>query len=603
VTGSAITGGRWPVNRSGIRLIVAALTVLMALALLFWAGSRWARAQADMAADAAAAQTARSHAGLLASELQKFRLLPLVLVEYPDVATALETHAPAAVARLNRTLELLADRTDAAAIYAIDANGLTVAASNWQLPTSFVGQNYSFRPYFRGAMARGASELFALGTISGRPGLFLARRLEVGGRAVGVVVVKVEFDRLEAIWARTPGPSFVTDAHGVILITSVPAWRFRATHPLDAATLAQARSTLQFGSGPPRAAPITLSGAAATATLGGTEARYRVGSLPVPLADSQLVHLEPLAAPLAAATTRVRLWGLGILIILGVVAGLAWRAREKRHLQREAQAALEQEVVRRTAELSETNRQLTIESRERVEAERRFRAAREELAQANRLGSLGQITAGVAHEINQPVAAIRTFAENAGTFLDRDQIDPVRGNLAQIIDLTARIGSITAELRNFARRRTPARGAIALGSVIDGALLILGERAREIVTADLPRAMRDMQVAGDRVRLEQILVNLLQNALDAVDGVATPRILIAATVSGSDVTVTVGDNGLGVDPAIADQLFAPFVSAKPEGLGLGLAIARDIAREFGGELEIGSSALAGAAFTLRLKRA
>ncbi len=90
-------------------------------------------------------------------------------------------------------------------IYVIDANGLTVAASNWRLPTSFVGQNYSFRPYFRDAMARGASELFALGTISGRPGLFLARRLEVGGRAVGTVVVKVEFDRLEAIWARAAG--------------------------------------------------------------------------------------------------------------------------------------------------------------------------------------------------------------------------------------------------------------------------------------------------------------------------------------------------------------------------------------------------------------
>jgi two-component system C4-dicarboxylate transport sensor histidine kinase DctB len=590
-------------NAIRLRLAAAALLLIVVGAVLLWAGARWANTQAESAADAATSQTARSHAGLLASELQKFRLLPLVLVEYPDVATALETHAPAAVERLNRTLELLASRTDAAAIYAIDAGGLTVAASNWRLPTSFVGQNYSFRPYFRGAMARGASELFALGTISGRPGLFLARRLEVGGRAVGVVVVKVEFDRLEATWARAPGPSFVTDAHGVILITSVPGWRFRATHPLDAATLAQARSTLQFGSGPPQAAPITLSGAAATATLGGTEARYRVGSLPVPLAGSQLVHLEPLAAPLAAATTRVRLWGLGILIILGAVAGLAWRAREKRHLQREAQAALEQEVVRRTAELSETNRQLTIESRERVEAERRFRAAREELAQANRLGSLGQITAGVAHEINQPVAAIRTFAENAGTFLDRDQIDPVRGNLAQIIDLTARIGSITAELRNFARRRTPARGAIALGSVIDGALLILGERAREAVTAGLPPAMRDTQVAGDRVRLEQILVNLLQNALDAVDGVAAPRILIAATASGGDVTVTVSDNGQGVDPTIADQLFAPFVSAKPEGLGLGLAIARDIAREFGGELEIGSSALDGAAFILRLKRA
>ena len=586
-------------NPIRVRLVAAALVVLLLGAALLWASGRWATAQAAAAADAAAGQTARSHAGLLASELQKFRLLPLVLIEYPDVATALETQAPTAVARLNRTLELLADRTDAAAIYVIDAKGVTVAASNWRLPTSFVGQNYSFRPYFRDAMSRGASELFALGTISGRPGLFLARRLTANGRSAGVVVVKVEFDRLEATWARAGGHSFVTDSHGVILITSVPDWRFRTTHPLDAATLAQARTTLQFGSGPPRAAPLVMAGATATVN----KARYRVGSLPVPLAGSRLVHLEPLAGPLAAATTSVRLRGLAILIILGVVAGLAWRSREKRQLQQEARLALEQEVVRRTAELSETNRQLTIESRERLEAEQRFRAAREELAQANRLGSLGQITAGVAHEINQPVAAIRTFAENAGIFLDRDQIEPVRGNLAQIIDLTARIGSITAELRTFARRRTPLRGAIGIGSVIDGALLILGERARQIVTVDLAPDMRGALVVGDRVRLEQILVNLLQNALDAVAGMAAPRILIAAVVAGSDMTITVGDNGSGLDPTIADQLFAPFISAKPEGLGLGLGIARDIAREFGGELEIGSSTLSGAAFALRLKRA
>jgi two-component system C4-dicarboxylate transport sensor histidine kinase DctB len=226
------------------RLGIAALILALAALALLLAGTRWARGHADAVADVTASQAARSHAGLLASELQKFRLLPLVLVEYPDVATALDTHAPAAIDRLNRTLELLAARTDAAAIYVIDAKGLTIATSNWRLPTSFVGQNYSFRPYFRGAMREGASELFALGTVSGRPGLYLARRLDVGGRALGTVVVKVEFDRLEANWARTTGPSFVTDPHGVILITSVRDWRFRTTHKLDPATLARARATL-----------------------------------------------------------------------------------------------------------------------------------------------------------------------------------------------------------------------------------------------------------------------------------------------------------------------------------------------------------------------
>ena len=170
--------------------------------------------------------TARAHHGLLGSELQTFRLLPLVLAEYPDVAQAMQGHDPAAAKRLNATLELLATRTDAGVLYAIDARGRAVAASNWRLPTSFVGQDYTFRTYFNEAMARGGSELFALGSVSRRPGLYLARRVDRGGRALGVIVVKVEFDRLEREWAQSPGATVVTDARGLILITSVPAWRF-----------------------------------------------------------------------------------------------------------------------------------------------------------------------------------------------------------------------------------------------------------------------------------------------------------------------------------------------------------------------------------------
>lgn len=226
-------------------LLLACATIAMIL-LLAWAGSRWAMGQARASADAMARQTARAHAGLLTSELQKFRLLPLVLSENPEIAPALRGGDPVAQRRLNATLELLAARTDAAVIYVIDRHGRTVAASNWQLPTSFVGQVYGFRPYFRDAMERGASELFALGTVSGRPGLYLARRVDRGGQALGVVVVKVEFDDVETAWARAPGITIVTDAHGVILVTSIRAWRFQTTRALDAATLADARRTLQF---------------------------------------------------------------------------------------------------------------------------------------------------------------------------------------------------------------------------------------------------------------------------------------------------------------------------------------------------------------------
>ena len=583
--------------------VLLACVMIATIALLAWTGSRWATGQARASADAVAQQTARAHVGLLTSELQKFRLLPLVISENPEIAPALRGGDPVAQRRLNATLELLASRTDAAVIYVIDRGGKTVAASNWRLPTSFVGQSYGFRPYFRDAMERGASELFALGTISGRPGLYLARRVDRDGQVLGVVVVKVEFDDVEAAWARAPGITVVTDAHGVILVTSVRGWRFQATRALDAATLADARRTLQFGALPPKRAPVAIEGVNARVGIGDKAQRYRAAAEPAPLSGAHLIHLAPLEPPLAAARTQALLIALAILLAAGMLLGLALRSAEKRRLQRHHQARLEAEVERRTAELRDANALLIIESEERIEADRRYRAAREELAQASRLGSLGQITAGVAHEINQPVAAIRTFAENAATFLERSAPDKAGANLKHIVALTERIGTITSELRAFARRKTPAEGNAEIGSILDGTLLLLGERARGVVTLKMPKALRSVVVRGDRIRLEQILINLLQNALDAVQGAKDGRVVVEGARDGDAVRLSVIDNGPGVDLEIADTLFTPFTSAKAGGLGLGLAIAREIAREFGGDIAHVPAPGGGAVFHLSLRAA
>ena len=580
------------------RIWLIGLVLLAVTALLVWAGARWSLAQGEAAADAAARQTARTHIALLSSELQKFRLLPLVLVEYPDVAATLADRSDAAQSRLDRTLEQLVQRTDAAAIYVVDASGMTRAASNWNSPASFVGQNYGFRPYFRDAMAKGASEFFALGTVSGRPGLYLARRVDRDGRALGVVVVKVEFDGVETAWTRNIGMSFVVDAHGVILVTDVPDWRFHAIRPIDAATIADLRRTLQFGNTPPARAPIVFDGAGAL--IG--KARYRVATEPAPLGGGRLYHLSPLDPPLAAARSQALLLGLGLLLIFAVVAGVLIRAAETRRMQARARAALEDEVKRRTVELSDANARLVIESEERIEADRRYRESREELAQANRLASLGQITAGVAHEINQPVAAIRTFAENGATLIDRDAPEKARENLARIVDLTARIGTITGELRAFARRRAGAGGTAPLGSVLDGTLLLLGERARGVVRVEIDARLLVRPLVGDRTRLEQVVINLVQNAIEAVDGRPDGRVTLTAGLADGSIELTVADNGPGLDPTVAASLFTPFASAKPEGLGLGLAIARDIAREFGGDITHRPGPT-GATFIARLKTA
>ena len=580
-----------------------ALTALLGVALLILFGiaaMRWASSHALSTAGVAAEQMARGQAGLLASELQKFRLLPIVLTEYPDVRAALGSADPETVARLNGKLELLSQRTDAAVIYVIDRDGRTVAASNWRLPTSFVGQVYGFRPYFQGALRDGAAELFALGTVSGRPGLFIARRVESEGRILGVIVVKVEFDRLEQVWARQPGITFVTDRHGVVIITSRPEWRFHRTRPLGADAIAEMRRTLQFGTQPLPLIPLATQGAVTRASDG---QRYRSASIAVPVAGGTLQSLEPLADAEASASATARAAILTAFVLVVLLLAWLYRSREKRLIEAESRRALEEQVMLRTSELRETNARLTEESRERERADRRYRSAREELAQANRLGTIGQITAGVAHEINQPVAAIRTFAENAGHFLDQHKVDRARQNLGHIVNLTGSIGAITTELRSFARRGTPAIDAVELSPVLDGALLMLGDRLRAAaVEVERVGERPGLKVVADRVRLEQIIINLLQNALDALEGCEAPRIRIVVK-PGRMVTILISDNGAGVAAAVADELFTPFVTGKADGLGLGLGIARDIAREFGGDLDPVAPVLGGASFQIRLKRA
>ncbi len=571
------------------RLILACVVGALILLAAALGLSGWAAQSADAAAEGDARQNARAHASLLESELQKFRLLPRVLTEFPDVRAGLADKSDAASRRLDRELEQLAARTDAAVIYVIDADGRTIAASNWRAATSFVGQDYRFRPYFRGAMAKGEAELFALGTVSGRPGLFLARRVDAGGRALGVIVVKVEFDKLEAKWADSPATTLVTDGAGIVVMTSRPDWRFRSFGPISAATQKRLQATRSYGDA--ALAPLAVGDG------------YARASESVSLSGSRLRILQPTASARSSANATARVIFLILLILVGAAIVMLLRIVERQALRQAAHEALEHEVAARTQELREANTGLQQASERQAEADRRYRAAREELAQASRLGSIGQITAGVAHEINQPVAAIRSFAENALAYLDRGQREKARGNLAHIVELTARVGAITGELRNFARRAPAPLGPVPLQSAIDGTLLLIGDRLRATgialdVTVENPAA----SVHADRVRLEQVLVNLLQNAADAVQGTAEPRVELRAHGDGP-ILIDVADNGPGVPAELVPQLFTPFVTGRPDGLGLGLAIASDIMAEFGGSLTLIASPLGGAGFRLSLRPA
>ena len=502
---------------------------------------------------------------LLRSEIERHRLLPETLAGDSQLARAID---PAVSTNERRSLSLalsgrfeqLARSDGAATLYLIDANGTTVASSNYRSPDSFVGQNYSFRSYFVDARRDGAGMLFARGTVSRKPGLYLAHRLDGGG---GVVVVKVEFDDIELGWRKRGEQTFVTNEAGEVLLTSNPDSRFKILLDLgktDERRMIDARATLDA----PR---WTLT------------VRRDVGD--------------------AVRTARNIGWLTAGLLgaLLTLILGTILVARERRErTQRELESLVEQ----RTEELRNSNQRLVLEIDERARADARVQKLRDDLVQANRLAVLGQISAGVAHEINQPVAAIRTNVDNAAVLLARGRQTECEENLRAIVSLTDRIGLITDELREFARRTPIEPKPTRLAAAIDGACILLDARLRSAsITLHKNVSPTDPQVIANRTKIEQVIVNLLQNAIEALADTSMPTITIETGSSATGHWIAIRDNGPGIPDAQRDELFVPFSSTKPLGLGLGLVICRDIMADLGGTLDFESVAGPGARFVAR----
>lgn len=514
-------------------------------------------------------------AGLLASgfrrELEKFRLASIVLAQDPDAVDALATAAPAALPRLNLKLESLSRETGAAAIYLMDRDGLTRAASNWRSDSSFVGSRYAFRAYFREALARGSFEQFALGSVSRRPGLYIARHVDSGGKTMGVIVIKVEFDALEAEWRKSGNSVFATDRNGIILVTSVPEWRFQTTSRLPRELQTRILSDLEFGDQPLRMNPLFAANDVTTIGSGAASNKPYIEAIER-LPPFWSVHsLVSTTAPVRAAVISARLILLtGLLVLAGLIAFTLYR--------RKAASLRSEQLIR--------NRMQVLNDR---------------LVQANKLSALGQIAAGVGHEINQPLTAIATYARNAAAFIAAGKSAEAVGNMERIELLSERAGRITGELRGFARKASGKKEEVPIGTALDGALLLLRDRISNLPASISVEPMDDaLRVMAEDVRLEQVIVNLLQNALDA--GGPGVEVEVTHAVHRDWLELTISDNGPGLSPQAKASLFQPFSTSKADGLGLGLVISRDIMADFGGEL-VSNDVPKGASFTMRLRMA
>lgn len=593
---------------------VFAVTTIVLLAIALYVAGFYGRNAALDALTEQGRTEANLKVALLRAVLERPRALPYLLARDRDVEETLANPDTPHTDALDRKLEDLVAGTSASVMYVINRAGRAIAASNWQEPTSFVGNDYAFRAYFSGALQRGTAEHFALGSVSKRPGLYISHRVGPAEAPLGVVVVKMEFDGLEADWGESTRPSYVIDENNVVLITSIPSWRFMTTVPVAAEKLASIRQSLQFGAAPLAALPMTIreeredgSRLLQVFLPGGEQHLALQITVPVATTPWRFQYLVAVEAAVAASVREARLAATLTLAALLLLAAIQLRrrlaARVEREREQAARAELEKRVQARTLELSLARDKLQAEITDHRATEARLQAVQQDLVQANRLAILGQVAAGVAHEINQPVATIRAYADNAKVFLDRRQSAPVAENLGHIASLTDRIGAITDDLKSLARRGRSGEEAVELAGVFESAVWLLRSRfTGRLASLHIEPPPPKLHVLGTRLRLEQVFINLFQNALEALGDRPDGKVSVSTRIDDEDVVIKVADNGPGIAPDVMASMFEPFNTSKEKGLGLGLVIVKDIVSDYRGRIEVESDE-DGARFRVHLRKA
>ncbi|AKF47520.1 sensor histidine kinase [Pseudomonas syringae] len=558
------------------------------------------------------------HARTVESEISKYTYLPSVLELESSVSQLLNEPGPELQQQVNRYLEGLNRRSRSRAIYVMDTTGRVLATSNWRDADSYQGEDLSFRAYFQDAVRGLPGRFYGIGTTTGESGYYLAHGLEDKGRIIGVAVIKVRLEALEERWQRARLEAFVSDENGIIILSSDPARRLKSVRPLTAEVKERLARSLQYYWWPlNELVPLereTLSEGVETlvfpANISVDREHKKVSYLAQsrPLSDTAW-HLT-LLTPLENLRREAANQGMLVAVACALVTFLliAWNERRKvistRLAAREAlQAAnneLERKIAERTEHLRASNERLKAQIRERRQAEDTLRKAQDELVQAGKLAAIGQMSTSIAHELNQPLAALRTLSGNTVRFLERGALDTASTNLRTINDLVDRMDRITASLRAFARRGDD-QGQAQLSKAVDAAMQLLGVRVEQSGLT-LHRDFIDATLTIDQTRLEQILVNLIGNALDAMFDLQQPELWLTGSVIDGRYRLRVRDNGHGVDADARKHLFEPFFTTKPgeQGLGLGLTLSASLAAAAGGSLSAEHPQDGGTTFVLSL---
>lgn len=543
----------------------------------------------------------------VASQLDKFAHIPELLSKDKELIDAL--HSPSNSAQIeltNRYLEHVNTVIQASDTYLLDSIGTTIAASNWNLKHSFVGRNFAFRPYYQQAIQGHEKQYFALGSTSGKRGYYYSYPVSYAAEIIGVIVVKMDLSLIEASWQGKQSFFVADDKDQIIFMSSNPEWLFKSLQPLDAAQQTRIRENQQYLD--TQIESLHFSGDLESPT---SSIRSSHRLVKEKFFTSSRFLPDPRLTVRVFSPTHLVWWDLvAYMVVLSLVFAIIYlviqlnlhrqhRRAQIDRLQSEANQKLEFQVLERTSELH-------VEIKQRIETERVLRHTQDELIQAAKLAVLGQMSASISHELNNPLAAIRSYADNGRLFLAKEKTDRVDDNLSRISALTDRMAKISHQLRSFAKKSTAEElHILQILPVLHSSRELMKPqiKSERVKTNELPETF-DACVLANAIQLEQVIINLLTNAIQAMESQDDKQLAILLEVRETDETNTllihVDDNGPGFTSSSSGNFFEPFHTTKKNGLGLGLSISQQIISGINGKLTTGTSTQGGARFSIEL---
>ncbi|WP_198174072.1 sensor histidine kinase [Mesorhizobium xinjiangense] len=570
------------------------LAATLAAALIFmWGALTVAGLQALRTVEASLREALALQTETLSGLLEKYRLLPPLLSRRDDIVQAFaDPHSPRGLALAEAKATEIANYSGAKDAAFADASGRVFASARGIFDNSKLNESALLEAALQGRLGRES-----MSPDENERAYVFASAVRRAGAVIGVIAIYVNMDRIELTWALSNNPIAVADSTGRVFVANRADWRLQKLYgrPGDDAI---------FGAAP------AATGGVVTPAAG--RAQYRTAARQLPLMGWTL-HVFADDAPVRTAERNAAIVALLTCLLAGSLAWYGVKRQEVRAVRqfraRATSVRLEQLVRERTADLTEANAALAHEVKERTEAEEQLRRTQAELIQAAKLAALGQMSATLSHEYNQPLAAIRTYADNGRQLIARGRVEAAADALSRIGGLVERMSELSRTLLSFARKPGTAIGDVRLEPVVDEALMLATPRARKAGIAIRKQGFdAGMAVRGGHVRLSQVVVNLVNNAIDALSGVgsagavAEPLITLRAQRHDDRIVLSVEDNGPGIAPAARDHVFEPFFSTKGvgEGLGIGLSIVYNIVREFGGSVAVSDTSEGGTRIAVTL---